>query len=108
MPVSVPWYRFFAGREDSVLHLYQQILMPYKDPERKRLWELAHRRERSQRRRTQRSQQLRTRERYKMETKTTPEPSSNQGSRWGLPLLFAGIALGLPIVFARFGSGQKL
>jgi hypothetical protein len=82
--------------------------MPYKDPERKHQWELAHRRERSQRRKAQRSQQLRASEPYKMETKTPPEPSSKQGSGWGLLLLFAGIALGLPILFAGFGSGQEL
>ena len=82
--------------------------MPYKDPQRKRLWELAHRRERSQRRQAQRSQQLRTSEPPKMETKTPPEPSSKHGSGWGLLLLFAGIAFGLPILFPRFGSGQKL
>ncbi len=81
--------------------------MPYKDPERKRQWELAHRRERSQRRKAQRSQQL-SREPSKMEAKMTPEPSSKQSSGWGLLLLFAGIALGLPILFARIGSGQEL
>jgi hypothetical protein len=42
-----------------------------------------------------------------MEIKTPPEGSSKQGSGWGLLLLFAGIALGLPILFARFGSGQE-
>ncbi len=82
--------------------------MPYKDPRRKRLWELAHRRERSRRRQAQRSQQPRTSELSKMETKMPPEPSSKHGSGWGLLLLFAGIAVGVPILFARFGSGQKL
>lgn len=37
-----------------------------------------------------------------------PEPSSKQSSGWGLLLLIAGIALGLPILFAGFGSGQEL
>lgn len=82
--------------------------MPYKDPERKRLWELAHRRERSQRRQAQRSQQVGSNEPSKMETKTPPEPSAKQGSGWGLLLLFAGIAFGLSLLLARIGSGQEL
>jgi hypothetical protein len=82
--------------------------MPYKDPERKRLWELAHRRERSQRRQAQRSRQLHSSEPSKMQTRMPPEPVSKQGPGWGLLILFAGIALGLPIMFAGFGSGQEL
>jgi hypothetical protein len=96
----------WAGTTASCIYISKY--MPYKDPERKRRWELAHRRERSRRRQAQRSRQLGSSEPSKMETKTPPEPSSKQGSGWGLLILFAGIAFGLPLLFARFGSGQEL
>ena len=83
--------------------------MPYKDPERKRQWELAHRQKRTERRELQRAQQFRKTENASFETHRVPDLASHKESKhtgWGFFLLFAGIVFGLPILFARSGSGH--
>jgi hypothetical protein len=80
--------------------------MPYKDPERKRLWEQAHRRQRSERRRAQRAGMP---ENARTETGHPPDPPTHEAEKshgWAVALLFAGIIFGLPILFAKSGSGQ--
>jgi len=77
--------------------------MPYKDSERKREWEQRHRQERSQRRRVQRAQLSPT---IGPKGRLPGEPTPKERSGWGVFLLFAGIALSLPIVSFGFGSGQ--
>jgi hypothetical protein len=57
--------------------------MPYKDPERKRQWELEHRQQRNVRRRMQR---LDARSRHSIAPKPAPDPVSDQKPR-GVDLL---------------------
>jgi hypothetical protein len=94
----------FAGRDSLISHLSRG--MPYKDPERKRQWEQAHRRQRSERRMARRAQMP---ESARTETSHPPDPATHEtekGHGWAVALLFAGIIFGLPILFARPRSGQ--
>ena len=91
------------GRGRSVAHLHKKH-MPYKDPERKGQWELAHRQRRTERRKLQRAQQFRKTENASFEAHRVPDLASHKESKhtgW-----FAGIVFGLPILFARSGSGH--
>ncbi len=83
--------------------------MPYKDPERKRQWELVHRQQRTERRRVQRAPQPVKTMNSQIQTSCVPDPASGKERKpkgWVFFLLFAGIVFGLPILFARSGSGQ--
>lgn len=88
------------------MHLHNKKLMPYKDPERKRQWELAHRQKRTERRKLQRAQQFGKTEKPSIQAHHVPDLASRKESKhrgWGFVLLFAGIVFGLPILFV---SGQ--
>ena len=88
--------------------------MPYKDPERKRQWERAHRQQRTQRRKWQRAAQRNAVCLPGAESESAP-PSSlerkGEGGAWGLLIFFAAIFLG-PLAAAlalpppKEGSGQ--
>lgn len=81
------------------------LSMPYKDPERKRQLEHRHRQERSHRRKAQRAKISPTIS-PKVVAPAGHNPKQENHSCWGVFLLFAGIAVGLPILLAGFGSGQ--
>jgi hypothetical protein len=83
--------------------------MPYKDSERKRQWELAHRQQRAERRRVQRAPQPRKTTNSQIQTSWVPDRAFRKERKpkgWVFFLLVTGIVFGLPILFARSGSGQ--